>query len=419
MKNNGNKTASRIVAISAGLLAMGAALLAGCSGGGNSSSTSSSATWPPATPPPTSQVNTYIGTQSPGLYTITIDHTSNAFSYQDTSAGSAAVSGTFTTAANGFLIFSNGGYALEQLSRAMLLAPPVTRTGSGITLGSAPVFAISAPSCQVIPQQTKFDYLGMASPYFNSSSGESEDGIGSGLIYASTDSTGADWAFGGELQDLLAFPGVSFSPLPDPFTATCASANSGGPSVIQTAITAPDSIPASFIIGPTGYLVEDRYSSSNNGNQSFGVSLIGAVAPPSPVSLSALNGATFLGTQATGGASGANLPSLAAPQLASLTVSPDSSGKSIELTGGVFPSNDPTQTPGADFAIDLGAQDPNNNGSFPSVTVKLNTSDGIFYSAGTYNGYALVTNVGGKYTIFVQAGPVGLGYAVGWTLFQQ
>lgn len=416
MKNQDNKTPTRIVlrfaephaALSVLALAT-ALLLAGCANGGGSANTTSTATWPSATPPAPTQTNTYIGTQSPGLYTITVDHTKNSFSFQNLSTSSAVVSGTFTTTANGFLNLGSAGYALEMPSRAVLLIPSAATAAT-----SAEVFGIASPSCQVIPEKTAFGYVAMDSQY-SGNLGGTEDGIGSGTIYASTDSGGANWAFGGELQYDLPYTDnlTSYTPLPDPFTATCAAGN-GESSVIQTAITVPSSIPANFVVGPTGFFLEDRYQSSlTNGNN--GVAFIGAVAPPTPVNLSALNGLTFLGVQATGGNNGVGLTS-PRQSLVSFTASTDKSGNSILLTGGAFPSNDPTQVPGSGLAIDLGAQDANNNGSFQSASATFSTGT-VFYSAGTYNGFALVSNAGGKYTIFVVS-PTGT-LVTGWILFQQ
>ena len=388
-------------------------LLAGCSGGGNSSGggSGSGTAWPPATPPATSQVNTYIGTQSPGLYTVTIDHTKNTYSYQDLSTGAAVVSGTFTTAANGFLVLSTAGgspagYALEQLSRVVVLNPNTQYQGNFFSITNNAIFAIAAPSCQVIPAKTQFEYLGMASPYSSTDT--------AGTIYASTDSGGANWTFGGELY----YYGVgnSKSITPDPFTAACA-AGSAGSAVIQTDLTVPTSIPADFAVGPTGFFVEDNY---NNGakyggySSTSGISFIGAVTPASPVDLSSLKGATFLGMGLAGGPTPADVPQLGAPELVSFSAAPDSTGTSIVLTGGPFPSNDPTQAPGGGISLDLGAQDANNNGYFPLASATLSSGSG----PGTQSAYALVSNAGGKATILVLADTGNL-YVEEWILFQQ
>ncbi len=414
MKTN-NKTTKAIRTIGAGLLAaaMGTALpLSGCAGGG--AGTTSTATWPSATPPPTSETNTYLGTQSPGLYTVIIDHTNNTFSYQDLSVTSAAVSGTFTTTANGFLSLSTGGYALEQLSRAvMVIPPPAYGVGQVRLLTSAPIFAVTATSCQVIPSKTEFEYLAPANPNYGlldqtSAEVTEERAISSGQVYAATDTSGADWQFGGEVQyeppTSTSSALASYVPLPDPFSATCAT-DSAGTSLVQTTLTVPTSIPASFVIGPTGFFIEDRY-------QSDGVAFVGAVRPQSPVDLSQLSGATFLGVHASGtGTSG--VPSIGPPALVSLSAAMDSSGTSIKLTGGAFPNNDPAQVPATATTFDLGAQDPINNGYFPSASVSTcNQTNGM--CNGTYTTtpeYALVSNAGEKYTIFISP--------AGWILFQQ
>ncbi len=414
-----NKTTKAIRAMGAGLLAvaMGTMLaLTGCSTGGSSSNAASTSTWPSAAPPPTSQTNTYVGTQSPGLYTVTIDHTNNTYSYQNLSTKTAAVSGTFTTTANGFLALSAGGYALEQLSRAVVLVPAAKLNQIGqVPLAGNAVFAIAAPSCQVIPAKAEFEYIEMANPYV----GIPDVVTGSsGLLYGSTDSNGTNWTFGGELQNVTA-SGTGSSPLPDPFTTTCA-ASSAGPAVIQTTLTTPTSVPANFAVGPTGFFMEDRYQSGSN-MIIYGPSFIGAVMPASPVNLSALNGANFLGVSVTGGVGTANgagagsNPVVNPPQLVSVSAASDSTG-SLQLTGGLFPASDPTQAPGTGVAFNLGAQ-ATNNGYFPSATTTL-TGANFGNEAGTNSSYALVSDAGGKYTIFVFSG-AGAGFATGWIFFQQ
>ncbi len=297
---------------------------------------------PRQTPPATTQTNTYVGTQSPGWYTIAIDHTANTFSYQNLSANTAAVSGTFTTTANGFLVLSTtagaAGYALEQLSRTVVLMPATqTIAGGRIALTGNAIFAVEAPSCQVIPEKTKFSYVAPANAYYDALN-VTEDSITSGLLYASTDSSGANWAFGGETQSIITLttPPMVFpyTPTPDPSSATCAA--SAGAAVTQAAITEPNSLAGNFAIGPTGYFIEDRYASDQ-------VSFIGAVQPTSPIDLTALNGATFLGINATAGETSNYVPGVYAPSLSSFTASTDSSGKSIKLVGGgvSFQRSDP------------------------------------------------------------------------------
>lgn len=399
-----------------GLLAaaMGAALLLEGCGVGGSMSTTSTTTWPPTTLPTTTQTNTYVGTQNPGLYTVTIDHTNNSFSYQDLSTSSAAVSGTFTTTANGFLVLStaNGptGYALEQLSRAVLLVPSTISTGN-IPITDNSIFAVAAPACQTVPTRTEFEYLAMPQTAYDNASPNEHD-VGSGLLDISSSNNGQDWQFGGEVQYVmpagtLTPPGISFDPTPDPISGTCA-ANSQNSSVIATSITAPSSLAANFAIGPTGFFMEDRY-------QSDGLAFVGAVEPTSPIDLSQLSGSTFLGVEST-----VSYTSLGAPNLTSFSASADSSGTSEQLAGGVFPMNNPASTPGANVVIDLGTQDPTNNGYFPSATVTFSGStSGMGFQAGVPNpAYAIVSNAGGKYSIFALVGN-NQPYLLGLVLFQQ
>lgn len=407
MKTN-NRTTKTIGTMGAGLLAvaMGAViLLAGCSSGGASSGTGSAVSWPPATPPATSQTNTYVGTQAPGLYSVTIDHTNNSFSYQNLSTSSSAVSGVFTATSEGFLNLGAAGWALEELSRAVILIPPNTTLPND--LGS-PVFAVAAPSCQIVPSRAAFAYVAPVTlnyqavfhiPLYPNASIESD--IGNGSFGVSSDATGANWSFGGELQTYVPATSqvtpITYTPTPDPFTGTCGTKN--GVATIQTADTVPDSVPATIAVGPTGFLMEDRYQSDE-------AAFIGAVEPPSPVDVTTLKGAAFLGVQITN-----SFGNFRFSQLVSCTASADSSGSSEKLVGGAYPSNDPTQPPATTgITIDLGTQDPNNNGSFPTATLTL--------SGSSYPATALVTNAGGKVSIFVLAG-TGTQSEAGFLLFQQ
>jgi len=392
-----NKTTKAIRRMRGALcaMAMGAALLLGGCGGGGGTSSTSTTTWPPTIAPATSETNTYFGTQSPGLSSVTIDHTSNTFSY-------GSVSGNFTTV-DGFLNLGSAGWALEMLSRAVLVVPP---SGESI-------FAIAAPACQVIPTRTEFAYVATPNPNYGNGTTEdqiTETQVGSGVVGVSSTDSGQDWQFGGEVQYILPNgnllgPGLIFDPTPDPFSGTCA-ANSQNSSVIATSITVPSELPANFVIGPTGFFIEDR-------SQSDGMAFVGAVEPASPIDLSQLSGATFLGAE-----NAVSFTYVFPAQLVSFAASAGSSGTGVQLAGGTFPSNNPAATPAANITIDLGPQDPNNNGYFPLATVTFSGSTSGFTAGVPYYGYAMVSNAGGKYSIFAVVGEGGP-QRNGFLLFQQ
>ena len=77
------------------------------------------------------------------------------------------------------------------------------------------------------------------------------------------------------------------------------------------------------------------------------------------------------------------------------------------IYGGVFMNDDPSTSPGGfgncDLAIDLGTQDPANNGLYPHVTVWM----GANYVANTtkneysFPAVAIAGQLNGKYAIFV------------------
>jgi hypothetical protein len=150
------------------------AAVTGCSGSSKTSVVPDpSATVGLPTPAAAGPVNTYTGTQTPGEWSFTLDNTDGKFSYQPVTYPATATTGTITTA-NGFTVLSTGGYALEIEGRAAILLPGDST--------NAPVFGVPQTECYDITGKLRFQY-------------QDTLGNGYGSIVASTDTTGASWAF--------------------------------------------------------------------------------------------------------------------------------------------------------------------------------------------------------------------------------
>jgi hypothetical protein len=182
--------------------------------------------------------------------------------------------------------------------------------------------------------------------------------------------------------------------------------------------TNPVTGPAAIVgIGPSGLLVESNNSVSIQGISSAyqpflgaGSGAIGLPRPSSPLSASALTGAQYLGFFYSSGQSGWSSPvaSFGFSMPTSCPTLPPQTGTMIY--GGDFPGNNPgdpkVQDNGGygtcDVAIDLGAQDPSNNGLFPSATVWVDSSFSDNTAQKTsFPAVAVAGQLGGKYAIFL------------------
>jgi hypothetical protein len=231
-------------------------------------------------------------------------------------------------------------------------------------------------------------------------------------------------------------PGATATSVTSPQTGACASTYYGDTTVVPANLTVTDpgpnspSPPVALVgIGPTGLLVESNAANGQATAAPYYVNLLGAGTgaiglpkPSSALSTSALVGAQYLGFF-YGSGDGNNdwstyVASLgfAAPPAACKTVAIQTS---TMIYGGDFPGNNPggsgVQSNGGfgncDIAIDLGSQDPNNNGLYPAATVYLGTfaaENGLCgsYAIGPCANYsfpavAIAGQLGTKYAIFL------------------
>jgi len=382
----------------------------------------------PATPGP---VNTYSGAQSPGAWTLTLNDTSGAFTYQPLTYPSPATTGTIQ-ASGGFSSLGAAGLVYEVLGRAAVLRP-----GNS---ASSPVFAVPQTQCYAITGRLRFQYIPMFPGAEDNGSPDAAHGapfLGYGSIVASTDSTGKSWQFenlqGGTWTPNEGTSGTFVSG-PDSFTGSCDSANGqaaislSGDSQLDTLWT-PDgaaitpTTQSNAWIGPSGFFVADQNDPTQPAPT--GASVAGIAEPASPLSTSAVVGGQYLGIlyEAANTANYGNgapvTPAFTAPVGFGQVVA----GAGTTMIGGVFLNDDVTGTPNSDTQIKLGAQDATLNGLYTSVSITVpdpaqNCANFVLFSLSgivtsgldaqgyptcTFPGVAIAGNPDGKYAIFVNS----------------
>jgi hypothetical protein len=396
--------------------------LTGCGGGGKTLIVPDpSATIGLPTPAAAGPVNTYIGTQTPGEWSFTLDNTNDVFSYQPVTYPATATTGT-TTTANGFTVLTSGstaaGLALEVEGRAAIL-----RLGGSTT---APIFGVPQTECYPITGRLTFQYLGSIGVY-----GPGGGELPYGSIVASTDTTGASWAF----EDLEGNYGTG----PASFSASCSTSsnlstiNFDGTSFTGAETLLDDlgfsySVPSAEIqsniwIGPTGFFVADQSvpigttlpgSGGIITSGPYGSSVVGVAEPSSALTTSdiASTSKSYLGFIYEPGNTGYSIPTSTVP--VSFT-----GHASTGLSGEEYLNNDVTQAldPTTAMSISLGKQDSTYNGRYTSVSITvLDPNQGCTtagkgtagvnadgYITCTFSGTAMVGNPGGKYAIFINA----------------
>jgi hypothetical protein len=361
------------------------------------------------TPAAVGPINTYTGAQSPGEWKFTLDNTNDVFSYQPLTYSANATTGT-TTTVNGFTTLSNGGYALEIEGQVAILRPGDST--------NAPVFAVPQTECYPITGRLRFQYVGLR-----------DEGYGS--IVASTDTTGATWAF----EDL---EGIGSGPAS--FTATCSTSSnlstigfSGTDTLLDSSWYSFDgsstksqeaSAQKNIWIGPTGFFVADQSDPKGiiYGSTTItptGSSVVGVAEPTSALSASDIASKSYRGFLYEPGIFAEESYKLVtvAP---TVTVPVSFTG----LTGEAYLNNDVTQSldPTTTTILSLGAQDSTYHGLYQSVSITVldpasncvtAVSEGATgittgvnsggYTTCTFPGTAVVGNPGGKYAIFIAA----------------
>ena len=300
--------------------------------------------------------------------------------------------------------------ALEVEGRAAILRPGDST--------NAPVFGVPQTECYPITGKLRFQYLDTRS-------------AGYGSIVASTDTTGASWAF----EDL---DGIGSGPAS--FAATCST--SSGLSTIS--FTGTDTLlddswysfggsttsaqeanaQKNIWIGPTGFFVADQSDATGtiNGSTTItptGSSVVGVAEPTSALSASDIASKNYLGFIYEPG-------TLTEVSYQLKTVAPTVTipVSFTGLSGEAYTDNDVTQALDSTTAmtVSLGTQDSTYHGYYPSVSITVldpsqncakaiafgdtgitvGTNSGGYITC-TFKGTAIAGNPGSKYALFITA----------------
>jgi len=407
----------------AGLVSFMLAVGIGCgsSGSQNYSSTQQGL----ATPPPPTQINSYFGTTG-DVWSTSINRTASQINGEDRTlhgiqfAGS--IIGTFNSS-NGFLNLSltttpteltdqKIGFALEIPGRAGLI-----RYGD---IFHALVPLAPADGCTIIGGTVTYEYVTLPGASVAAAWAPTIDTT-YGTFQITTD--GNIWNFSTITQFTLSggSPANPGSGLPAGFCgigaagyAVTAASNSNNPPLATVTMG----------FGPSGFFLEDNGSSQAtpvgvvpSNALGAGVGAIGVVQPSGALNTGNVVGGQYLGffyepgihaggaeTQlASFGCSGVGCPQPSSPTAIVGGVFPN--------TGGTSPVDEPNMPPSQNITIDLGPQDPNNNGLYPSAMI---TISGVSFPAA-----AVVGNLEQKYAIFLIAEDIIDNTPLGIYLFQQ
>lgn len=390
---------------------------------GCGSSRTQSVVFPPAGP-----VNSYVG--QPGnaqfnspLWSVTIDHSKNQYFYNTIPDNSVSASGAFSALTGGFvaLLGPNGyqnGLALEFAGDAILLRPGDSTKPL--------VFAVQQASCFAISGHLKF--------LFDMTPGSIvANEAAFGRIYGTTASDGTAWQFdnlteyqapdGKNVPPDATFPGYASG-----YPGAC-NASNGSASVTSSPLAyfnqgTTYTVPTQYVISPSGLFFENQnYASVPAGTgwypqvSAWGLSEYSQSLPAS--ALGVANYVGFLlevdnhsGTYRTRPVGFGNAPI-----------------SGTTMTGGTFPSEDPTQPVTLNMSVTFGSQDPLNNGlyylakltvPYDSLSVcgsPLPNQNGILSC--TYNAVAVAGKPNALYAIILSALDPATGNQKTLVLFQQ
>lgn len=303
----------------------------------------------PAPTPAAPSSNTYIGTQSPLNWTLTIDDNQNAYSYQSLPSDASKpviTSGTFVPQ-SGFLNLGAAGMAMEIPGAGAILRP-----GDNTV---APVVTVEQDTCFALTSKQRYMFQGMVHT----------TAITTPVIYrrgdfvASTTPDGKTWSFDdAEYTDAngnqiaLQYQGQNSA---NAFTGACASANGASSVTIDT--SGAYGLPTMFRFGSAGMGVADYAANT---------SAVGFAQPLDPINTKSLAGVGFRGFQVEYSPGAITRPVSFGPAL----------DGSVALNGGTYPSDDVTQTPDSSDLFQFGAQDGLINGLFTSATMTILDPEG-------------------------------------------
>ena len=325
-----------------GFLAAVTALATGC---GSSNGVAPVSSLP--APSPVTNTSSFVGSQYPDVWTFTTDDTQKAFTYQNEAASSAPSSGNFESI-NGMLDLGNSGgvplgKAVEHADRAAMLRP-----GDNTAF---PIPMIEQSDCFALNGKLRYTYASFPGQGVQTSGNSTSVGYGTFVVSTSSDGT---WNF----EDVRSYglsslsgSGAENGTAPEVFPATCSTKNGASTIAVGSgAYFASNTAAPTFSFHPAGTFVE-------TGTPDY--PWFGFVMPSSAISATSVVSGAYSGFlyEST------NLNSIHTQPVA-FTIS---TGSGNAITGGVFPNDDLTQTPGAEYTIILGQQDSVLNGIFPNA----------------------------------------------------
>ena len=403
------------------LLTSALLLQIGCGGSQNSTNNQQGL----APPPPPVQINSYFGT-SGDLWSTTINHTAGQVNGEDRTLHGIQLAGSIIgslQSTNGFLEASLTTIPPELTGQKIGFALEVPGRVGLIRYGdlSHPLIPL-APSdaCASIGGTVTYDYVtvpGASSP----PSWVPNTDSSYGTFEVTTD--GSTWNFANITQFTLtgAAPAIPGSGLPAGF---CGSGTTGYVVTAASNATSPPVATVTMGFGPSGFFLEDNGSAQAtpvgvvpSNAVGAGVGAIGVVQPSSSLNTQSVVAGQYLGFYYQPGIAGGG----AETQLASFGCSGSSCptppsqtaivGGVFPNTGGASPIDEPNLAPAQDVVIDLGTQNPNNNGLYPSAMI---TVSGITFPAA-----AVVGSLEQKYVIFLIAEDTVNNVPLAIYLFQQ
>jgi hypothetical protein len=347
---------------------------------------------------------------------LTLNDATQYFSYQNVTNGRVEASsvppvlGTLSTSNGIFNLNATrgqqnpgpGGYVIEIPGRAALLRP-----GAAF---EPLVPSVAANTCVQLNGPTTFQFISLGSP--------AQFDLNPRVAYGSlqAQSGGTDWSFSN--VKMFTVDGTSLPSTSIP-AGVCAESLAG--SVISIPITQINSLGNSVsgtmtaAVGPSGFFLMDQGQGNPLLDGAYAGSagpygLVGIIQPASPIDTSSVVGKKYLGFKYNP----INTIDLGIKDTWPLSFG-QIAGTGTTLIGGAFPNDDITQIPATNISIDLGAQDPQNNGLYKSVTVTLPDSyaacsgqpyggtDASGQPTCVFPGVAVVGTAEGKYAIFVVA----------------
>ncbi len=377
----------------------------GCGSGGSQNGATTQQGLAPA--PPASPINTYFGTTG-HIWSTKINNTSNQVNGEDVTQYGIQLAGEIVgkfTEDSGFLDLSLTTVPFELTSQAIGFALEIPGQAGLIRYGDIyyPLIPLAPTnSCTTIGGLVTYDYLTIPGASSNQVWDPTTDST-YGTFQVNTD--GATWNFSNTTQFTLAgaAPASPGTGLPSGF---CGIGTTGYTVTAASNATSPPVATVTMAFGPSGFFLEDNGSSQETPTGvvpsnaiGAGVGAIGVLQPSSPLNTSEVVGGQYLGFYYQPGISAGG----AVTQLASFGCSGSACPmppSPTAIIGGVFPNtgvtspvDEPNLPASQNVTIDLGTQDPNNNGLYPSAKITI--------SGFTFPAAVVVGSLEQKYAIFL------------------